>query len=302
MFKKIKHIISEIFFGKSLGNVTLSGAKSPSSSTLSGNNRHGFFASLRMTALKLLFTRLVTLSGAKSPGFVNSMKLNGLITTPRITNSGVWYLSPAGGGRGWKLICGLIACFRMTNHKFIFSGINKFKSKFNPKYIVIAALFMFSTIVINQGCVNPFAPGLAGIDSGDDILGDQKTIEGLFQNFRYSYLFKDTLVYGGLLNDDFRFIFRDFDKGVDESWGRDEDMRTTSGLFMATQNLDLNWNDVVNSVGDSLVQDISRGFNLTVIFSPTDVITIFGRVNLRITRQNSETVWRISQWRDESNF
>ena len=161
---------------------------------------------------------------------------------------------------------------------------------------------MFSTIVINQGCVNPFAPGLAGIDSGDDILGDQKTIEGLFQNFRYSYLFKDTLVYGGLLNDDFRFIFRDFDKGVDESWGRDEDMRTTSGLFMATQNLDLNWNDVVNSVGDSLVQDISRGFNLTVIFSPTDVITIFGRVNLRITRQNSETVWRISQWRDESNF
>lgn len=167
----------------------------------------------------------------------------------------------------------------------------------------ILALFIFiGIVVLSQGCVNPFAPGLASSEQGNDILGDQKTVEGLFQNFRYSYLFKDTLVYGGLLADDFRFVFRDFDKGIDESWGRDEDMRTTSRLFQATQSLDLNWNDVVNSVGDTLVQDISRGFNLTVIFSPTDVITIFGRVNLRITRPSSISEWKISQWRDESNF
>ncbi|MBX3043807.1 MAG: hypothetical protein KIT33_14000 [Candidatus Kapabacteria bacterium] len=157
-------------------------------------------------------------------------------------------------------------------------------------------------MIILQSCVNPFAPGLAEYDGTDDIIGDQRTVEGLFQNFRYSYMFKDTLVYGFLLADDFRFIFRDFDKGIDESWGRDEDMRTTFRLFQATQTLDLNWNDVINSVGDTVLQDISRGFNLTVVFSPTDVITVFGRVNLRITRPNTETVWKISQWRDESNF
>ncbi|MFA5511081.1 MAG: hypothetical protein WC313_01420 [Candidatus Kapaibacterium sp.] len=157
-------------------------------------------------------------------------------------------------------------------------------------------------IISNHGCTNPFAPGLADNMGGEEILGDQRTVEGVFQNFRYAYLFKDTLVYGSLLNDDFRFIFRDFDKGIDESWGRDEDMRTTYRLFQATQSLDLNWNDVVNSIGDTLIQDISRGFNLTVIFTPTDVVTIFGRVNLRITRTGTDSEWRISQWKDESNF
>jgi len=184
-----------------------------------------------------------------------------------------------------------------------YSNKKLFLSIYKRQNIVFfALLILFSVLIVNQGCVNPFAPGLANSDNGNDILGDQKTVEGLFQNFRYSYMFKDTLVYGGLLNDDFRFIFRDFDKGVDESWGRDEDMRTTYRLFQATQNLDLYWNDVVNSVGDSLLQDISRGFNLTVIFSSTDVITVYGRVNLRISRPNTESQWKISQWRDESNF
>ena len=179
------------------------------------------------------------------------------------------------------------------------SGLN---FRFICKYSLPLTFLIITIIITIQGCVNPFAPGLAEFDDGDEILGDQRTVDGLFQNFRYAYMFKDTLVYGSLLADDFRFVFRDFDKGVDESWGRDEDMRTTFRLFQATQNLDLNWNDVVNSVGDTVLQDISRGFNLTVIFSPTDVITVFGRVNLRITRPNTQSVWRISQWRDESNF
>lgn len=167
---------------------------------------------------------------------------------------------------------------------------------------LVALIFLIILISTQNSCVNPFAPGLANLEEGDEILGDQKTVEGLFQNFRYSYMFKDSLVYGGLLADDFRFIYRDFEKGVDESWGRDEDMRTTYRLFQATQNLDLNWNDVINAVGDTVLQDISRGFNLTIIFSPTDVVTVFGRVNLRISRQNTLSDWRISQWKDESNF
>jgi hypothetical protein len=190
--------------------------------------------------------------------------------------------------------------FYQKESKLLFGlGLN---FRFIRNYSLPLTLSFITLLITLQGCFNPFAPGLADYDDGEEILGDQRTVDGLFQNFRYAYMFKDTLVYGSLLADDFRFIFRDFDKGVDESWGRDEDMRTTFRLFQATQNLDLNWNDVVNSVGDTVLQDISRGFNLTVIFSPTDVITVFGRVNLRISRPNTQSIWRISQWRDESNF
>ena len=41
---------------------------------------------------------------------------------------------------------------------------------------------------------NPFAPGIEeGNTSYSSLLGDQNTIEGLFQNFKYAYTLKDTL-------------------------------------------------------------------------------------------------------------
>ncbi len=189
----------------------------------------------------------------------------------------------------------------MNNNKIYFLEKLNFTLK-KVKNLYLFFLLLFVLIITNQSCINPFAPGLVENYLENNILSDQKSIDGLFQNFRYAYMFKDTLVYGELLNDDFRFIFRDFDKGIDESWGREEEMRTTYRLFQATQNIDLYWNDVVNSIGDSVLQDISRGFNLTIIFSATDIISIYGRVNLRISRPNSEAKWKISQWRDESNF
>ncbi len=152
------------------------------------------------------------------------------------------------------------------------------------------------------GCVNPFAPALADVAPDAPILGDQRTIEGVFQNFRFSYVFRDTLTYGRLLDRSFTFVYRDYDKGVDVTWGRDEDIIATNGLFMAAQQLDLVWNDVVVADGDSLAQSISRGFNLTITFSPNDVIRAQGRVNLRIERPSTETVWKIVRWRDESNY
>ncbi len=157
-------------------------------------------------------------------------------------------------------------------------------------------------IVLVIGCTNPFAPKLADVDNQNNILGDQTLVDGVFKNFRYAYIFKDTLVYGNLLADDFRFTFRNYEKSVDESWGRQDDMLTTSRLFLSTQNIDLAWNDVVVEIGDSLTKDISRGFNLSIVFSPTDAVNISGRVNLRITRNSTADIWKIIQWRDESTF
>jgi len=156
--------------------------------------------------------------------------------------------------------------------------------------------------VLFTACTNPFAPSKADQAPDAPILGDQRTVEGVFQNFRFAYVFRDTLTYGRLLDQQFTFIFRNYDKGVDVTWGRDEDMVATNGLFTAAQQLDLVWNDVVVAEGDSVAQTISRGFNLTITFSPTDVVRAQGRVNLRIERADPTQVWKIIRWRDESNY
>ncbi|NCS88872.1 MAG: hypothetical protein GW789_09050 [Ignavibacteria bacterium] len=152
------------------------------------------------------------------------------------------------------------------------------------------------------GCVNPFSPKLDNSDSNDEgTITDLKTIDGVFQNFKYAYTFKDTTIYGEIISTDFIFTYRDYDQGVDISWGRDEEMKTTNGLFQNSQRLDLIWNNIVLSSQDSLTANIVRGFNLTITFNPTDVVRLDGRVNLSL-RKNAEKKWQITKWLDESNF
>ena len=153
------------------------------------------------------------------------------------------------------------------------------------------------------GCLNPFAPGFdEKIGTEGSILGDQTTLEGLFQNFRYSYSFRDTTIYTQLLEKSFVFVYRDFERGLDVSWGRDEDMRTTYLLFQNVQNLDLVWNNIISFSGDSLKLNVTRGFNLTVTFNPGYIERVDGYANLTLERKGSADIWMISRWRDESNF
>lgn len=153
------------------------------------------------------------------------------------------------------------------------------------------------------GCTNPFAPKLD--ENFQDVkppVSDQKDIAGVFQNFQYAYTFKDTTIYGGLLANDFTFTFRDYDKGFDISWGRDEDMRTTYGLFETAQRLELIWNNIVLSTEDSLFANVIRSFNLTITFNATDVVRVDGRVNLSLQKDINTKKWKINSWIDESNF
>ncbi len=154
-----------------------------------------------------------------------------------------------------------------------------------------------------SGCVNPFAPGLETSNgSSSSILGDQHTVDGVFKNFQYAYTFKDTLIYGQLLDPAFSFVYRDYDLGVDVSWGRDDEMRTTYGLFLNTQNLNLVWNNILSESGDSLNLDVTRNFSLTITFNASDIVQVNGYAALTLTRPNQESIWKIIQWRDESNF
>lgn len=155
-------------------------------------------------------------------------------------------------------------------------------------------------LIILNSCVNPFAPEIdenLGIEGG--LISDQKSIDGVFQNFQYAYTFQDTLIYNQLLEKDFTFSYRNYDLGVDESWGRDEEMKVTYGLFQNTQRLDLVWNNIITITGDST--GIIRSFNLTITFNPTDIIYVDGRVNL-LLKKGDDAKWRILRWIDESNF
>lgn len=164
-------------------------------------------------------------------------------------------------------------------------------------------LALFVLALIFSGCKNPFAPAFdTSIGTAVSAISDQKSTEGVFQNFQYAYSVKDTSIYGKLLTGDFIFTYRDYDQGFDVSWGRDEEMKTTYGLFQNAQALDLIWDNIVLSTEDSLTANIVRGFNLTITFNPTDVIRIDGRVNITLNRPSDTSAWQITQWIDQSNF
>lgn len=157
-------------------------------------------------------------------------------------------------------------------------------------------------ILLYAGCKNPFAPSLDNsLSDNGSALSDLKNINGVFQNFQYAYVFKDTTIYGKLLTNDFLFTYRDYDQGIDVSWGRDEEMKTTHGLFQNSQRLDLIWNNEILNISDSLNATIIRAFNLTITFNPTDIIRVNGRVNLSLQKDPVSETWAITRWIDESN-
>jgi len=161
---------------------------------------------------------------------------------------------------------------------------------------VLVAAFLFP----GSGCVNPFAPGRD--DTPAQSACDPHTIEGLFQCFQAAYTFRDTTVYGPLIDPAFVFVYRNYDVGVDVTWGRDDEIRTTFGLFQNAQKLDLIWNNIISSTTDSNRVNVVRGFNLTLVFNPSDIERVDGYANLTLERARSSDPWKIVLWRDESNY
>ena len=152
---------------------------------------------------------------------------------------------------------------------------------------------------------NPFAPGLDDSPSGPGtLLGDRTTLEGVFQNIAYAYTFRDTTIFGQVLHDEFQFTFRDYDIGADITWNRDEEMRITHALFQTVQQLELVWNNVLTQSIDSAAVSatVSRNFNLTVTFNPSNIDRADGYISLTMVRATSSDAWQIIRWRDESNF
>lgn len=170
------------------------------------------------------------------------------------------------------------------------------------KRTIFIATFFVAIIVAAGGC-NPFAPALD--DSPADaqsIITDGKTVEGVFQNIRYAYAFKDTTIYGALLDQNFVFTYRDYETVKDVSWGRDDEMRITDKLFKNATLLSLTWNNIIGRSEDSLQADITRYFTLTITFNPSNIERVDGQANMKLRRASSLLPWKIVQWKDETNF
>jgi len=160
-------------------------------------------------------------------------------------------------------------------------------------------LIYFFFLVIFSSCDNIFAPKIDN-STGQSILSDQTTIDGVYQNFKYAYTFKDTSVYSNLFTDDFIFTYRDYALGYDVSWDKPTEIKTTSGLFQNSQKLEIIWNNIILQTGDSVRQTLKRSFNLTITFNPSNVVRLSGFADMSLLKNTADSKWRIYKWKDES--
>jgi hypothetical protein len=157
-----------------------------------------------------------------------------------------------------------------------------------------------TVLLLIGGCINPFAPGRD--NSPATSACDPHTVEGVFQCFTASYSYRDTLIYGSLIDGNFIFRYPDYNAQIEVTWGRDEEMRSTYGLFQNAQRLDLIWNAISSMSTDSMTVTLVRGFNLTIMFNPGDIERIDGAAHLTLRRNSPTDAWKIVEWRDESNY
>lgn len=166
--------------------------------------------------------------------------------------------------------------------------------------LTLPAWITVATVAIGSSCINPFAPRLD--TSPAEAACNPLTVDGVFECFQKAYSSRDTTLYGSLLDARFTFVYRDYEQGIDVTWGRDEELRTTYGLFQNVQRLDLIWNNIVSTSTDSTSINVVRGFNLTIVFNPSDIERVDGYANLTFDRAHSDDPLKIVRWRDESNY
>jgi hypothetical protein len=135
-------------------------------------------------------------------------------------------------------------------------------------------LLIISAVIL--GC-NPFAPGLSDEGSGHDEITAQRTPRDVLTNFRYAYVYKDSLVYSDILDSAFQFISKNYGTSppTNINWGRDIDILTT-------------------------LSEIKITFQLT-LDGGREIPTIKGEALFNFIR-NPDGIWKITRWEDLSSF
>ena len=164
--------------------------------------------------------------------------------------------------------------------------------------LTLTAFLIGGAVIAGVRC-NPFAPKLDNSPAGPTY--DLRTMDGVFKAFQTAYSTRDTTVYGQLLDARFTFLYHDYEQNIDVTWGRDEELRATYGLFQNVQRLDLIWNNILSTTADSTHLVVQRGFNLSVTFNPSDIERVYGYASLTLNRETINDPWKIVLWIDQSN-
>lgn len=164
-----------------------------------------------------------------------------------------------------------------------------------------AALTML--VLLLAGC-NPFAPALEEGDAFGDLMGDPRTVDGFFTNFKNAYELRDINMYEALLDSAFTFIYYDFDAGVERQWRFGQELESTRRLFTRASAVQLRWNQIISEdVFDADRQaQVVRSFNLLIALDGSEALRGSGNVNFLLARPDSTSAWRLRRWRDESEF
>lgn len=169
------------------------------------------------------------------------------------------------------------------------------------KHIILILTIIF---IVCLNCLNPFAPKLVDSNNEDLIITEQKTPDQVLDNFKYSYVFKDSVLYSELLDSSFVFIY--FDPNIESSgrfvsWGRDIDLKTTGRLFRNYDVIDLIWNSTIYSFNEEDRAEYSKSFHLSLI-KDNETVNISGNAIFIFKKSEYDKKWRIIQWKDESDL
>ncbi len=167
---------------------------------------------------------------------------------------------------------------------------------------------IYASLLIALSCLcsacNPFAPAIGEGDPFGDLLGDPKTVEGYFTNFRNAYELRDVSLYESLIDSSFVFVYTDFDTGIEREWGFGQELESTRRLFESTTEVQLQWKQVIfrQEYEEGTRAITVRGFNLAVALNNGEVYRSDGNVNFLLVRADTTRSWSLVRWRDESEL
>ncbi len=165
-----------------------------------------------------------------------------------------------------------------------------------------SSLITLFVVVFLVGCWNPFAPTEGQLEGVATVtLTEQKSPDEVLQNFRYAYIYRDSLVYSKLFDTSFVFIYYDAEVGGTGGynyWGRDTELRSTGRLFRAFDHFTLVWNATIAAdTSQSGTISLTKTFDLSI----GGDIFFSGNAVFDFLMDSTET-WSISRWQDESFF
>lgn len=163
---------------------------------------------------------------------------------------------------------------------------------------------LLTMMLIYCTCFNPFAPELERSGGSGLRLTSQTTPEEVLENFIYAYALKDSLVYDGLLDSSFVFVYFDPNlgsSGLYASWNRDVELKTTGRLFRNFETLTLIWDSTIYETQDGTTAELAKTLHLH-LFGSKGEFNLTGNAIFNMRKSAFDQRWRITRWKDESQM